>query len=97
MAVSKGDFRGEIGAAVKVLIGPNAAGLSANTVSCLERDWANEYDSWRDTDLDDEPIVYIWVDGVHNGLRGENDKLCAIVIVGVTAVIKSGCWQSKAG
>ena len=39
----------------------------------------------RDADLDDEPIVYIWADGVHSGLRGENDKLCAIVIVGVTA------------
>jgi putative transposase len=25
------------------------------------------------------------VDGVHSGLRGENDKLCALVIVGVTA------------
>ena len=35
--------------------------------------------------LDDEPIVYIWADGVHSGLRGENDKLCALVIVGVTA------------
>ena len=39
----------------------------------------------RDAELVDEPIVYIWADGVHNGLRGENDKLCALVIVGVTA------------
>ena len=35
--------------------------------------------------LDEEPLVYIWADGVHSGLRGENDKLCALVIVGVTA------------
>jgi putative transposase len=81
----KGISSGEMGAALKVLLGPDATGLSANTVSRLKRDWAKEYDGWKETDLDDEPIVYIWADGVHSGLRGENDKLCALVIVGVTA------------
>jgi transposase-like protein len=81
----KGISSGEMGAALKVLLGPDAAGLSANTVSRLKRDWAVEYDGWRSAALDDEPIVYIWADGVHSGLRGEDDKLCALVIVGVTA------------
>ena len=81
----KGISSGEMGAALKVLLGPEAKSLSANTVSRLKGDWAKEYDGWRDADLDDEPIVYIWADGVHSGLRGENDKLCALVIVGVTA------------
>ena len=35
---------GEMGAALKVLLGPDAAGLSANTISRLKRDWAVEYD-----------------------------------------------------
>ena len=74
-----------MGAALKVLLGSEAKSLSANTVSRLKGEWAKEYDGLRDADLDDEPIVYIRADGVHNGLRGENDKLCAIVIVGVTA------------
>ena len=81
----KGISSGEMGAALKVLLGPDATGLSANTVSRLKRDWAREYDGWREASLDDEPVVYIWADGVHSGLRGENDKLCALVIVGVTA------------
>ena len=81
----KGVSSGEMGAALKVLLGPDAAGLSANVVSRLKRGWAAEYDSWRETALDDEPIVYIWADGVHSGLRGADDKLCALVIVGVTA------------
>ena len=81
----KGISSGEMGAALKVLLGPDAAGLSANTVSRLKRDWAKEYDGWRDAAFDDEPIVYIWADGVHSGLRGEDNKLCALVIVGVTA------------
>ena len=81
----KGVSSGEMGAALKVLLGPDAEGLSANTVSRLKRDWAQEYAGWREAALDDEPVVYIWADGVHSGLRGENDKLCALVIVGVTA------------
>jgi len=81
----KGVSSGEMGAALKVLLGPDAEGLSANTVSRLKRCWAVEYDGWRETALDDEPIVYIWADGVHSGLRGTDDKLCALVIVGVTA------------
>ncbi len=81
----KGISSGEMGAALKVLLGSEAKSLSANTVSRLKGDWAKEYDGLRDADLDDEPIVYIRADGVHNGLRGENDKLCALVIVGVTA------------
>jgi putative transposase len=81
----KGISSGEIGAALKVLLGPDATGLSANTVSRLKQDWAKEYDNWRTTQLDDEPIVYIWADCVHSGLRGEADKLCALVIIGVTA------------
>ena len=80
----KGVSSGEMGAALKVLLGPDATGFSANTVSRLKRDWASEYDGWRDAALD-EPIVYIWADGVHSGLRGEEDKLCALVIIGVTA------------
>tara|TARA_R110002020_G_scaffold475683_1_gene711700 strand:- start:1043 stop:2143 length:1101 start_codon:yes stop_codon:yes gene_type:complete len=81
----KGISSGEMGAALSVLLGPDAADLSANAVSRLKRDWAKEYDVWKDTASDDEPIVYIWADGVHSGLRGEDDKLCALVIIGVTA------------
>jgi putative transposase len=81
----KGISSGEMAPALKVLLGPDAVGLSANTVSRLKRDWANEYDGWRAAEMGDEPIVYIWADGVHSGLRGEDDKLCALVIIGVTA------------
>jgi transposase-like protein len=81
----KGISSGEMAPALKVLLGPDAVGLSANTVSRLKRDWAKEYDGWREESLGDEPLAYIWADGVHSGLRGDNDKLCALVIIGVTA------------
>jgi len=81
----KGVSSGEMGATLKVLLGPDAKGLSANTVSRLKRDWAKEYDSWREQPLDKDPWVYIWADGIYSGLRGQDDKLCALVIVGVNA------------
>jgi transposase-like protein len=56
----KGISSGEMAPALKVLLGPAAVGLSANTVSRLKRDWANEYEAWKSAELDDEPIVYIW-------------------------------------
>jgi putative transposase len=79
---------GEMAPALKILTGPDAAGLSANTISRLKQNWAKEYKGWKDAELDDEPIVHIWADGVHSGLRGEADKLCTLVIIGVTALGK---------
>jgi putative transposase len=79
----KGISTGEMGTALKALLGPGAKGFSANTVSRLKRVWAREYEGWRDEPLDDDQWVYVWADGIYSGLRGEEDKLCALVIVGV--------------
>ena len=74
-----------MGAALKALMGPAAKGFSANTVSRLKCIWAKEYEGWRDEPLGDDQWVYVWADGIYSGLRGEEDKLCALVIVGVNA------------
>ena len=79
----KGISSGEMGSALKVLLGPDAKGLSANTVSRLKKVWAKEYADWAEAPLDKDTWVYIWVDGIYSGLRGEEGKLCALVIVGV--------------
>ena len=39
----KGISTGEMGAALDVLVGPNAKGLSASTLSRLKQTWAQEY------------------------------------------------------
>jgi transposase-like protein len=70
-------------AALKVLLGPQAQGLSASTVSRLKQVWADEYQHWSDTRLDTDRWVYLWADGVYSGLRAEQTKLCALVIIGV--------------
>lgn len=79
----KGVSSGEMGAALEVLVGPEAKGLSASTVSRLKRSWAQEYQSWREAPLDKDRWVYVWADGVYSGLRAERSKLCALVVIGV--------------
>jgi len=79
----KGVSSGEMGAALEVLVGPEAKGLSASTVSRLKRSWAQEYQAWREAPLDKDRWVYVWADGVYSGLRAEQAKLCALVVIGV--------------
>ena len=69
--------------ALKILVGPNAKGLSASTVAKLKQTWGNEYIKWKEKPLHQDQWVYIWADGVYSGLRNENNKLCCLVIVGV--------------
>jgi transposase-like protein len=39
--------------------------------------------AWRDEPLDKDRWVYVWADGVYSGLRAEQTKLCALVVIGV--------------
>ena len=79
----KGISSGEMEAALKVLVGEQAQGLSASTVSRLKQVWAEEYQQWCKEPLDKERWVYLWVDGIYSGLRAEDAKLCALVVIGV--------------
>ena len=79
----KGISSGEMEAALEVLVGPEAKGLSASTVARLKREWGEEYKSWRQKKLEKDHWVYLWADGIYSGLRSEDTKLCALVIVGV--------------
>lgn len=79
----KGISSGEMSAALEVLVGPDAKGLSASTVSRLKRVWAQEYGAWCNERLDKDRWVYVWADGVYSGLRAEQAKLCALVVIGV--------------
>jgi hypothetical protein len=79
----KGVSSGEMGDALRVLVGPKAQGLSASTVSRLKQVWAQEYRIGCDQRLDADRWVYVWADGIYSGLRAEQTKLCALVVIGV--------------
>lgn len=81
----KGISTGDMGEALRVLLGDDAKGLSANVVSRLKAQWAGEHETWNRRNLHESRYVYWWVDGIHTGLRSEpSDGQCLLVIVGVT-------------
>ena len=79
----KGVSSGEIGEALKVLVGPQAQGLSASTVSRLKQVWGEEYRQSCEERLAANRWVYVWADDIYSGLRAEQTKLCALVVIGV--------------
>ena len=79
----KGVSSGEMGEALRVLVGPEAQGLSPSTVSRLKQIWAEEYRRECAARLDTDRWVYVWADGIYSGLRAEQARLCALVVIGV--------------
>jgi len=81
----KGISTGDMSEALGVLLGEDAKGLSANVVSRLKAQWADEQVQWGKRDMSSARYVYWWVDGIHTGLRSEpSDGQCLLVILGVT-------------
>ena len=77
--LSTGDFR----EALPILLGDDAAGLSATNIARLTAVWDQEYEAFRTRDLSDRDFVYVWVDGIHFNVRLGDDRLCTLVMIGV--------------
>ena len=76
--VSSGDFQ----EALAALLGPDARGLSATTISRLKADWWKDYEAWQKRDLSARRFLYVWADGVYFKPRMAEEKQCVLVIVG---------------
>ncbi|OLB68837.1 MAG: IS256 family transposase, partial [Nitrospirae bacterium 13_2_20CM_2_61_4] len=81
----KGLSTGDFSSALTALLGRDAPGLSAATVSRLKEVWKEQYERWSRRSLAGKNFVYIWVDGVHFGVRLEDASQCILVVIGATA------------
>jgi transposase-like protein len=79
----KGISTGDFSDALEALLGENAPGLSANTISRLKVKWISEMEQWNKRKLIDKHYVYFWADGLHSNVRMA-EKQCLLVIIGVT-------------
>jgi len=78
--LSTGDFE----EAIPALLGAEAAGFSASTISRLTTVWQEEREGWCKRSLTGKEYVYVWADGVYFGVRlGEDKQLACLVLVGV--------------
>jgi len=79
----RGLSTGDFSEALEALLGPEAAGFSATTITRLLKVWQEEYEAWHKRSLAGKEYVYIWADGVYFNIRLEEDRLACLVIVGV--------------
>lgn len=62
------------------MLGTEAAGFSASTITPSLQSWQEEYRAWRKRPLDGTDYVYIWADGLHFQVRLEEDRLACLII-----------------
>jgi transposase-like protein len=78
--LSSGDFA----PALRELLGEDASGLSASSISRLTEKWREEHRAFKRRRLDFVRYAYLFADGVHVSVRlGEDKRLCLLVIIGV--------------
>ena len=81
----KGISTGGFSEALAALLGRDAPGLSAGTISRLKAIWQDEHAQWEKRSLAHKRYVYLWVDGIHFGVRMEEANQCILVVMGATA------------
>ncbi len=99
----RGISTGDMQEALSVLVGEDAKGLSPSVVSRLKPQWSEAYAAWNQRDLSQEHYVYVWADGIYSTLRGEDDRLCLLILIGVNEqgekrllALSDGYRESKA-
>ncbi|MCI0421721.1 MAG: IS256 family transposase, partial [Acidobacteria bacterium] len=80
----KGLSTGDFSSALTALLGKDAPGLSAPTISRLKEVWKGEYEQWSKRSLSGKEYVYLWADGIYFGVRLEDARQCILVIIGAT-------------
>jgi putative transposase len=80
----KGVSTGDFSEALAALLGEEAKGLSASTITRLKNVWEEEYGQWKGRSLADREYVYVWADGVYFNVRLEEDRQCILVLMGAT-------------
>src|SRR6516165_6121078 len=81
----KGISTGDFAEALQALLGPEAPGLSATTITRLKAVWEGEHQAWARRSLAGQHYVYVWADGVHFNIRLEEGRQCILVLMGATA------------
>jgi putative transposase len=80
----KGVSTGDVSEVLASLLGAQAKGLSASTISRLKAQWIEEHQHWQKRSLVGKRYVYIWADGIYFNIRNEDERQCILVIIGVT-------------
>ena len=89
----KGISTNDFPEALQSLLGADAKGLSASTVTRLKSVWEEEYVEWSKRSLAGKRYVYMWADGIYSNVRfndnegrtKDENRQCLLVLMGATA------------
>ena len=82
-AYLKGVSEADMAKVLEVVLGEGARKLTPSVVSELKKSWTAEFATWKKRDLSRTTFSYIYADGIYQEIRGDNPKMCVLVIVGV--------------
>ena len=82
-AYLKGISERDMAQVLEVVLGEGAKKLTPNVVSSLKVEWQAKFGEWKKRGLSRDTFSYVYADGIYEEIRGDNPKLCVLVVIGV--------------
>jgi transposase-like protein len=79
-AYLKGISERDVASVLEVVLGEGAKKLTPSVLSELKRSWTKEFNQ---RDLSRVRFTYLFADGIYQEIRGDNPKICVLVLMGV--------------
>ena len=82
-AYLKGISERDVASVLEVVLGEGAKKLTPAVLSELKKSWTSQFNEWNARDLSKVRFTYLFADGVYQEIRGDNPKICVLVLMGV--------------
>jgi putative transposase len=82
-AYLKGISERDVSSVLEVVLGEGAKKLTPAVLSELKKSWTREFNEWQHRDLSKVTFTYLFADGIYQEIRGDNPKICVLVLMGV--------------
>ena len=82
-AYLKGISERDVSSVLEVVLGEGAKNLNASVLSELKKSWTRDFNEWQHRDLSQVTFTYLFAVGIYQEIRGDNPKICVLVLMGV--------------
>ena len=82
-AYLKGTSERDVASVLEVVLGEGAKKLTPSAIGELKKSWVKDFSEWNTRDLSKITFTYLFADGIYQEIRGDNPKICVLVLMGV--------------
>lgn len=82
-AYLKGISERDVASVLEVVLGEGARKLTPSVTSELKKSWTSQFNEWNQRNLSKVTFTYLFADGIYQEIRGDNPKVCVLVLMGV--------------